>query len=100
MVADIKKITEKITAMRVIQCVVMLFIAMSLVFMLRTFVHTCKTCIENNRLASEIEHYRSMLDKDRRMLEKLEHREFVETYAREHYDMQRKDETVYVVRDK
>ena len=50
-------------------------------------------------LTKEVEVYRAKIAEDSTMLENLKYDEYIEAYAREHYNLQRKDETVYVLKD-
>ena len=50
-------------------------------------------------LTKEVEVYRAKIAEDSTMLENLKYDEYIEAYAREHYNLQRRDETVYVLTD-
>lgn len=48
-------------------------------------------------LEREIERYRVRIEADSTMLENLKYDEYVEAYAREHYHLQKRNETVYII---
>lgn len=50
-------------------------------------------------LRSEVETYRAKIAEDSTMLENLRYDEYIEAYAREHYNLQKRNETVYVLKD-
>ena len=50
-------------------------------------------------LTKEVESYRERIAEDSTMLENLKYDEYIEAYAREHYNLQKRDETVYILRD-
>lgn len=50
-------------------------------------------------LTKEVEVCRKKIAEDSTMLENLKYDEYIEAYAREHYNLQRKNETVYILKD-
>lgn len=60
-------------------------------------------CIEWRRdisaLKSEVATYRAKIAEDSAMLENLRYDEYIEAYAREHYNLQKENETVYILKD-
>jgi len=50
-------------------------------------------------LERQIEHYRTEIAADSTMLENLKYDEYVEAYAREHYHLQKRNETVYIIEE-
>ncbi|GEM_PF-38439 len=48
-------------------------------------------------LNTQIEAYRIKIERDSMMLENLKYDDFIEAYAREHYSLQRRNETVYIM---
>ena len=50
-------------------------------------------------LTKEVEACRKKIAEDSTMLENLRYDEYIEAYAREHYNLQRKNETVYILKD-
>ncbi len=50
-------------------------------------------------LTKEIEACREKIAEDSAMLENLRYDEYIEAYAREHYNLQKRNETVYVLKD-
>ena len=71
-----------------------------MVFMSGQFVVKCfRWRRDIAALTKEVEMYRAKIAEDSAMLENLKYDEYIEAYAREHYNLQRKDETVYVLKD-
>lgn len=54
---------------------------------------------EISALEDQIEMYRDKIAEDSIMLENLKYDEYIEAYAREHYNLQKKSETVYIIKD-
>ena len=52
------------------------------------------SCLEEQR-----DHYRTRIEEDSAMLERLNYDEFLEQYARERFHMQRSNEHIYIVED-
>jgi cell division protein FtsB len=50
-------------------------------------------------LTKEVEACRAKIAEDSTMLENLRYDEYIEAYAREHYNLQKKNETVYIMKD-
>lgn len=50
-------------------------------------------------LREEVELYREKIAEDSTMLSNLRYDEYIEAYAREHYNLQRRNETVYILKD-
>lgn len=50
-------------------------------------------------LTKEVEVCRAKIAEDSTMLENLRYDEYIEAYAREHYNLQKKNETVYIMKD-
>ncbi|WP_300284491.1 septum formation initiator family protein [uncultured Alistipes sp.] len=51
-----------------------------------------------NELEAQKEYYQQKITEDSTILENLRDDDFLERYAREHYLMKRKDETIYLLR--
>ncbi len=51
-----------------------------------------------NELEAQKEYYQQKITEDSTILEHLRDDDFLERYAREHYLMKRKDETIYLLR--
>jgi len=51
-----------------------------------------------NDLEAQKEYYQQKIDEDSTILENLRDDDYLERYAREHYLMKRKDETIYLLR--
>ncbi len=51
-----------------------------------------------NELEAQQEYYQQKITEDSTILENLRDDDFLERYAREHYLMKRKDETIYLLR--
>ncbi|MBR2050031.1 MAG: septum formation initiator family protein [Rikenellaceae bacterium] len=60
-------------------------------------------CVELRRdisaLKGEVATCRAKIAEDSTMLENLKYDEYIEAYAREHYNLQKKSETVYILKD-
>lgn len=50
-------------------------------------------------LNKQIEACRKKIAEDSTMLENLRYDEYIEAYAREHYNLQKRNETVYIMKD-
>ncbi|MBR4149458.1 MAG: septum formation initiator family protein [Rikenellaceae bacterium] len=71
-----------------------------MVFMSGRYVVECfRLRRDISALTKEVEFYRAKIAEDSTMLENLKYDEYIEAYAREHYNLQKRDETVYVLTD-
>ena len=71
-----------------------------MVFMSGRYVVECfRLRRDISALTKEVEFYRAKIAEDSMMLENLKYDEYIEAYAREHYNLQKRDETVYVLTD-
>ena len=71
-----------------------------MVFMSGRYVVECfRLRRDISALTKEVEFYRAKIAEDSTMLETLKYDEYIEAYAREHYNLQKRDETVYVLTD-
>ncbi len=52
---------------------------------------------DKEALESEIEYYKTEMDKDKKEIKKLNNDEGVEKYGREKYHMKKKDEEIYLI---
>ena len=52
-----------------------------------------------SRLEEQGEQFQARITEDSTMLENLKYDEYIEAYAREHYNLQKRDETVYILKD-
>lgn len=50
-------------------------------------------------LRKEVEQCREKIAEDSTMLSNLRYDDYIEAYAREHYNLQRRNETVYILKD-
>lgn len=66
----------------------------------RSVVKIIRTEIDINRLESQREEYLHSIATDSITIEHLKHDEYLEQYARERYNMERKGETVYLFNSK
>ncbi len=54
---------------------------------------------EISALENQVEMYRAKIAEDSIMLDNLRYDDYIEAYAREHYNLQKKSETVYIIKD-
>ena len=54
---------------------------------------------EISALENQVEMYRTKIAEDSIMLDNLRYDDYIEAYAREHYNLQKKSETVYIIKD-
>lgn len=71
-----------------------------MVFMSGRYVVKCFQLRRDiSALRVEVEQCRAKIAEDSTMLSNLKYDEYIEAYAREHYNLQRKNETVYILKD-
>ena len=78
----------------VLTCVVVGFTAYVVV---RNLIHIHKSSRRLSALRSEAEEYRRQIDADSTLIEQLRYDDYLEAYARERFQMQRRDEKVYIM---
>ena len=64
----------------------------------RNFLHAVRLNRQINRLEREAEMYRARIAEDSLLIEQLRYDDYLEQYAREHYNMQKPGEKVYIIR--
>jgi cell division protein FtsB len=72
-------------------------IAFTLYTIGRNVRHAIRIHRQISQLEIQKEFYRTSIERDSLLIERLKQREELERYAREQYKMQRKGETVYIV---
>ena len=65
----------------------------------RNALHALKIKRQIKVLTREQAYYKSEIERDSPLLERLRYDDYLEEYAREHYRMQRRDEHVYIRED-
>ncbi len=65
----------------------------------RNALHALKIKRQIKVLTREQAYYKSEIERDSTLLERLRYDDYLEEYAREHYRMQRRDEHVYILED-
>lgn len=71
-----------------------------MVFMSGRYVVECfRLRRDITALTKEVEAYREKIAEDSTILENLKYDEYIEAYAREHYNLQKRNETVYILKD-
>ncbi len=81
--------------------IIAVFIAVVvMIFLSGSYIVECfRLRREISALEDQIEMYRDKIAEDSIMLENLKYDEYIEAYAREHYNLQKKSETVYIIKD-
>ncbi len=64
----------------------------------RNLLHILKSNRSLKELRKEAEHYRQQIEADSTLIEHLRYDDYLEEYARERFNMQRRDEQVFQVR--
>ena len=71
-----------------------------MVFMSGRYVVECfRLRRDITALTKEVKAYREKISEDSTILENLKYDEYIEAYAREHYNLQKRNETVYILKD-
>lgn len=65
----------------------------------RNALHGIRIKRQINALTRERASYRTRIEQDSTLLERLRYDDYLEEYAREHYRMQRRDEHIYILED-
>ncbi|WP_418982836.1 FtsB family cell division protein [Alistipes sp.] len=65
----------------------------------RNALHAVKIKRQINALERERDRYRTRIDQDSTLLERLRYDDYLEEYARENYHLQRRDEHVYIIEE-
>ena len=65
----------------------------------RNSLHAVKIKRQINAMTREKEYYRTKIEQDSTLLERLQYDDYLEEYARENYHMQRRGEHVYIIKE-
>ena len=65
----------------------------------RNSLHAVKIKRQITAMTREKEYYRTKIEQDSTLLERLQYDDYLEEYARENYHMQRRGEHVYIIKE-
>lgn len=65
----------------------------------RNLLHVIRTKRAINALVREKEHYQEQIAADSALVEQLQYDDYLEEYARERFQMQRRDEQLFIVKE-
>ena len=74
-------------------------VVVSLFVVGRNSLHAVKIKRQINAMTREKEYYRTKIEQDSTLLERLQYDDYLEEYARENYRMQRRNEHVYIMKE-
>ncbi len=75
-----------------------IIVLFTLFFVGRNLLHVVRIKGEIGDLRHEAAHYRTRIAEDSMLVEQLRHDDYLEAYAREKFQMQRRDEKVYILK--
>ena len=78
---------------------IIIFILLITVFDKNNLIEVWKLNQQLNELESQSDYYQQKITQDSTILENLKDDAFLERYAREHYLMKRRGETIYIIKE-
>ena len=78
---------------------IIIFILLITVFDKNNLIDVWKLNQQLNELESQRDYYQQKITQDSTILENLKDDAFLERYAREHYLMKRRGETIYIIKE-
>lgn len=78
---------------------IIIFILLITVFDKNNLIEVWKLNQQLNELESQRDYYQQKITQDSTILENLKDDTFLERYAREHYLMKRRGETIYIIKE-